>query len=163
MTWFEPRRLGLIPRADRTTDARTVTAEDASAAVGELTEYAQAADRLRTERANRVEVQGTIHQICRIRRLMRWGPDGPEGPRPSDISSHPPEQMHPLMDEDGNTRYDDEDEKTRVPMSRPGLAGVGWIREWDRPGLVLGSCCEKGPAWDGEHGTVVAWAITPVS
>ncbi|WP_327238359.1 DUF5954 family protein [Streptomyces sp. NBC_01317] len=110
LTWFEPRRLGLIPWdvEDRNADARTVTAK--GTATAELATYAEAADRLRAEHANRIEVLGTVHQVCRARRLLRWGPDGPEGPRPSDIDSHPPEQIRPLLDEDGVIHYEGEDE-----------------------------------------------------
>ncbi|MFJ2647678.1 DUF5954 family protein [Streptomyces sp. NPDC087420] len=112
LTWFEPRRRGLIAwdSEDRNADARTVTAKGTDAATPELAAYAEAADRLRAERANRIEVQGTVHQVCRARRLLRWGTDGPEGPRPSDIDSHPPEQIRPLLDEDGTIHYEDEEE-----------------------------------------------------
>ncbi|OON82347.1 hypothetical protein B1H18_04840 [Streptomyces tsukubensis] len=109
LTWFEPRQRGLIPQgADgRDVDARSVTAEGGdTAAQQELAEYVRAADRLRAERANQIEVGGIIHRVCRARRLLRWGPDGPEGPRPSDTSSHPPEQIHPFLDEDGNVHYE---------------------------------------------------------
>jgi hypothetical protein len=111
LTWFEPRRRGLIAwdTDDRNTDARTMAAKSTDAAAEELAEYVQAADRLRTERANRVEVRGTVHQICRARRLLRWGPDGPEGPRPSDTDSHPPEKIRPTLDEDGNIHHDNDE------------------------------------------------------
>ncbi|GHG63218.1 hypothetical protein GCM10018779_32610 [Streptomyces griseocarneus] len=87
-----------------------MAAEGTDPAAGELAEYVQAADRLRTERANQLEVGGTVYQICHARRLLRWGPDGPEGPRPSDTNSHPPAPRHPHLDEDGNVHYDDNDE-----------------------------------------------------
>ncbi|MBC2876437.1 MULTISPECIES: DUF5954 family protein [Streptomyces] len=110
LTWLEPRRRGLIPWDcdDRTVDARAIAAQGTDPAAGELTEYAQAADRLRTERANQLEAGGTVYRICRARRLLRWGPDGPEGPRPSDTDGHPPAQIHPYLDEDGNVHYDDD-------------------------------------------------------
>ncbi|MET9483065.1 DUF5954 family protein [Streptomyces sp. NPDC006638] len=122
LTWFEPRRLGLIPWdvEDRNADARTVTAK--GTATAELATYAEAADRLRAEHANRIEVLGTVHQVCRARRLLRWGPDGPEGPRPSDIDSHPPERIRPPMDEDGTVHYEggdeDEDEVETSPETQ---------------------------------------------
>ncbi|MGR7000109.1 DUF5954 family protein [Yinghuangia aomiensis] len=47
-------------------------------------------------------IAGGVHQLCRTRRLVRWGPDGPEGPRPSDVNSQDPAQLHPRMDDDGN-------------------------------------------------------------
>ncbi|MEO3974897.1 DUF5954 family protein [Streptomyces sp. CAU 1734] len=102
LTWAWPRMRGLIPIDHHTdSDARTVTAEGGAAAP-ELAEYAEAADRLRAGRVNQLEFQGTLHQIARTRRLVRWGPDGPEGPRPSDVNGHPPERIHPDLDEDGN-------------------------------------------------------------
>ncbi|MBZ4323059.1 DUF5954 family protein [Streptomyces sp. SCA2-4] len=111
LTWFEPRRRGLIPWGadDREVDARSVAAQGTDPAAEELAEYAQAADRLRSEqRVNQLEAGGTVYRICRARRLLRWGPDGPEGPRPSDAESQPPAQIHPLLDEDGNVHYDHE-------------------------------------------------------
>ncbi|OKI02398.1 hypothetical protein A6A06_15260 [Streptomyces sp. CB02923] len=108
LTWLQPRLQGFIAwnADDRETDARTVAAEGTDPAAGELAEYVRAADRLRSERANQVEARGTVHRICRVRRLLRWGPDGPEGPRPSDTNSHTPERMHPRIDEDGNIHHD---------------------------------------------------------
>ncbi|MFF9481589.1 DUF5954 family protein [Streptomyces sp. NPDC014733] len=111
LTWFEPRQQGLIPwdLPDRTVDARAVAAESDEATAAELAEYIRAADRLRTERANQIEVHGTVHRICRARRLLRWGPDGPEGPRPSDTDSHLPDKLHPFLDEDGVVHFDHDD------------------------------------------------------
>ncbi|MBH1937783.1 hypothetical protein I5Q34_26515 [Streptomyces sp. AV19] len=113
LTWFEPRRRGLIPwdADDRAVDARAVSAEGTDPAATELAEYAQAADRLRSERTNRIEAGGTAYQICRARRLLRWGPDGPERPRPSDTNSHPPAPLHPHLDEDGNVHYDHDNDQ----------------------------------------------------
>ncbi|RMI44165.1 hypothetical protein EBN88_05945 [Streptomyces triticirhizae] len=112
LTYWEPRSRGLIPLdADRRVDARTLVAQGADSAAGELTAYAEAADRLREGRVNELEVLGTLYRIGRIRRLLRWGPDGPEGPRPSDVSRHEPGSIHPVLDEDGNVHFeDDEDE-----------------------------------------------------
>lgn len=112
LTYWEPRSRGLIPMdADRQVDARTEVARGADAAAGELTAYARAADRLRAGRVNQLEVMGTLYRIGRIRRLLRWGPDGPESPRPSDVNRHEPGRVHPPLDEDGNIHYgDDEDE-----------------------------------------------------
>ncbi|MFJ6866751.1 DUF5954 family protein [Streptomyces termitum] len=106
LVWWEPRRLGLIsddPERDiRTpTDARTVVAEGTDPAAAQLAVFAEAADRLRAERLDQIEVRGTVYRVGRTRRLLRWGPDGPEGPRPSDISDYEPTALHPPMDEDG--------------------------------------------------------------
>ncbi|MFE7114424.1 DUF5954 family protein [Streptomyces sp. NPDC057654] len=111
LVWLEPRQRGLIAwNADaKTVDARSVAAAGTDPAAAELAEYVRVADRLRAERANQVEFQGTVRRICRARRLVRWGPDGPEGPRPSDIDTHGPEKMHPFLDEDGVVHFDHED------------------------------------------------------
>ncbi|MFJ2937964.1 DUF5954 family protein [Streptomyces sp. NPDC087219] len=52
------------------------------------------------------EADGTVYRIARSRRLLRWGPDGPEGPRPSDISTHAPEALHPRLDENGTVHFE---------------------------------------------------------
>ncbi|KOU24160.1 hypothetical protein ADK52_14590 [Streptomyces sp. WM6372] len=106
LTWMWPRMRGLIAYdADMHSDARTVTAAGAGStgpAAAELAEYAAAADRLRAGcRVNRVEFQGSMYEIARTRRLVRWGVDGPEGPRPSDVNTQDPTRLHPPLDEDG--------------------------------------------------------------
>jgi hypothetical protein len=42
------------------------------------------------DRTYRGEIRGHTHVICPIRRLLHWGPDGPEPPRPSDPDVTPP-------------------------------------------------------------------------
>lgn len=64
-------------------------------------EYAEAADALRAGRVNRLEFQGSAYLIARTRRLLRWGPAGPEGPRPSDVNTQEPTRIHLSLDEDG--------------------------------------------------------------
>lgn len=105
LTWMWPRMRDLIPLTELHADARTFTADAAAAA--ELAEYAEAADRLRAGRVNRLEFQGAVYRIGRTRRLLRWGPDGPETPRPSDTNTQPPERIHPTLDEDGTVLPDD--------------------------------------------------------
>ncbi|MCX4985983.1 DUF5954 family protein [Streptomyces sp. NBC_00572] len=108
LTWWEPRKRGLIPyEADADVDAHTIVAENTSPAVGELAAFAEAADRLRAGRLNQVEVHGTVSRIARARRLLRWGTDGPEGPRPSDINTHAPQALHPRLDEDGTVHFEE--------------------------------------------------------
>ncbi|WP_256106117.1 DUF5954 family protein [Streptomyces sp. ODS05-4] len=105
LLWTWPRTHGLIPfEADPHTTARTATEKEVSAAdLAALAAYVAAADELRAApRVNRVRLDDTVYQIGRTRRLVRWGPDGPEPPRPSDIAGHDPERMHLVMDEDGN-------------------------------------------------------------
>ncbi|MFD8261325.1 DUF5954 family protein [Streptomyces griseoluteus] len=107
LTWLEPRERGLIPLESATeADARTVTADSASPSAADLALYVQAADRLRAESLDEIRVHGTTYRIARIRRLLRWGIDGPEGPRPSDASGHAPQAMHPRLDEDGKVQPD---------------------------------------------------------
>ncbi|MFI6048965.1 DUF5954 family protein [Streptomyces violascens] len=103
LTWTWPRMRGLIPiDAAVEMDARTETEGDGAARqAGDLAEYAKAATALRAGRVNRLKFQGTVYQIARTRRLLRWGPDGPEGPRPSDANSQDPVRLHPLLDEEG--------------------------------------------------------------
>ncbi|MFE5909074.1 DUF5954 family protein [Streptomyces wedmorensis] len=68
---------------------------------------AEAADRLRAGRCDEVEAHGTVYRVARSRRPLRWGPDGPESPRPSDISTHAPAALHPRLDEDGTVHFDE--------------------------------------------------------
>ncbi|MFB7026803.1 MULTISPECIES: DUF5954 family protein [unclassified Streptomyces] len=61
------------------------------------------------ERSDEVRVDGREFRICRVERMVRFGPDGPEGPRPSDIDEYGPTKMHPRMDEDGTLHYDEDE------------------------------------------------------
>ncbi|WFB09927.1 DUF5954 family protein [Streptomyces sp. LX-29] len=56
--------------------------------------------------ANEVRVGDYLYRICRVERLVRCGPDGPEPPRRTDVDEYGPSQMHPTMDEDGGLHYD---------------------------------------------------------
>ncbi|MFI8327137.1 DUF5954 family protein [Streptomyces sp. NPDC085529] len=108
LTWMEPRTRGLISYdADRTIDARNPPTGTSDEAAAELKELAQAADTLRAGRCDQVEAAGTVYRIVRSRRLLRWGSDGPEGPRPSDTSTHTPSALHPCLDEDGTVHVED--------------------------------------------------------
>ncbi|NML54715.1 hypothetical protein HHL19_19085 [Streptomyces sp. R302] len=108
LTWMEPRTRGLIPYdADRTVDARHPATGTTDKAAAALKEFAEAADRLRAGRCDEVEAHGTVYRIARSRRLLRWGPDGPESPRPSDTSTHTPAALHPRLDEDGTVHFDE--------------------------------------------------------
>ncbi|MFD5746845.1 DUF5954 family protein [Streptomyces sp. NPDC127033] len=70
--------------------------------------YARAAEEFRAAgRANEARVGELLFRVCRIERLLRTGPDGPEPPRPSDQDAYGPMKMHPTMDEDGTLHYDD--------------------------------------------------------
>ncbi|MCX5206911.1 DUF5954 family protein [Streptomyces sp. NBC_00237] len=103
LTYWQPRQRGLIPiDADNLhTDARTCVAAGTAEPGSELAAYAQASDRLRAGRLDQLTVLGAVHRIGRCRRLVRWGPDGPEGPRPSDVNMQDPMRLHPVLTEDG--------------------------------------------------------------
>ncbi|MEU3223392.1 DUF5954 family protein [Streptomyces sp. NPDC006976] len=108
LTWLGPRERGLIALdAPGDADARGVLAQGAGAHDAELTELVRTSDELRAGRLNQVEVHGTTFRIARTRRLVRWGPDGPEGPRPSDVSMTTPIAMHPRLDEDGVVHFEE--------------------------------------------------------
>ncbi|MDT0267746.1 DUF5954 family protein [Streptomyces sp. DSM 44915] len=77
-----------------------VSAADADA-------YARAAEAFRAgRRRDEVTVLGRRFRIIRVERLIRFGPDGPEPPRPTDLDPYEPCQIHPPLAE-----Y----ERTRVP------------------------------------------------
>ncbi|MFG2987736.1 DUF5954 family protein [Streptomyces sp. NPDC048257] len=121
LTWMWPRMRGHLPEdADPRIDARTWAAGDgrdggggggggksADLRAAKLAAYAGAADTLRAGRVNRLEFQDSVYQIVRTRRLLRWGPDGPEGPRPSDVNSQEPARIHLTLDEDGRVLSDE--------------------------------------------------------
>jgi hypothetical protein len=62
-----------------------------------VTAYARAADELDTGRADEIRVLGRRLRIVRIENLLRFGPDGPEPPRPSDHDPDPPAELHCLQ------------------------------------------------------------------
>ncbi|MFC5200148.1 DUF5954 family protein [Streptomyces kaempferi] len=70
--------------------------------------YARAAEAFKAAgRADEARVGDRLFRICRIERMVRCGPDGPEPPRPWDQDEYGPTKMHPTMDEDGTLHYDD--------------------------------------------------------
>lgn len=69
--------------------------------------YAQAAEEYRAlDHADVFRVDDEVYRICRVERLVRMGPDGPEPPRPSDIDTYGPMKMHPTMSDDGTLTHD---------------------------------------------------------
>uniref|UniRef100_A0AAU2A024 DUF5954 family protein n=1 Tax=Streptomyces sp. NBC_00093 TaxID=2975649 RepID=A0AAU2A024_9ACTN len=56
-------------------------------------EYAMIADRVDEKRLNVATVDGIRYRVTRVERLIRVGPDGPEGPRPSDFDPEPPVEV----------------------------------------------------------------------
>ncbi|GAA3793842.1 hypothetical protein GCM10023083_31530 [Streptomyces phyllanthi] len=64
--------------------------------------YAKAAEEFRAlDRADEFRVDDSVFRICRVERMLRMGPDGPESPRPSDVDDYGPMKLHPTMHEDG--------------------------------------------------------------
>ncbi|WP_381794796.1 DUF5954 family protein [Streptomyces niveus] len=83
----------------------------------EREEYARAADRLDEKRGAGIAVAGRRYRVARVEQLVRIGPDGPEGPRPSDFDPDPPIEAHTrqlreqgLLDDEG----EDEDESREL-------------------------------------------------
>ncbi|MGN9779349.1 DUF5954 family protein [Micromonospora sp. H33] len=60
----------------------------------QITAYQQAADELDDSRANETTVLRRRMRVTRIETLLRFSPDGPEGPRPSDHDPEPPPEAH---------------------------------------------------------------------
>lgn len=57
--------------------------------------YAKAAEEYRAlGRADEFEADDRVFRICRVERLLRMGPDGPEMPRPTDVDEYGPMKMH---------------------------------------------------------------------
>ncbi|GLW18500.1 hypothetical protein Stsp01_52430 [Streptomyces sp. NBRC 13847] len=72
----------------------------------ERARYARAAAEFRAAgRADELRVDDELFRICRVERMVRCGPDGPEPPRPSDADHYGPTKMHPRMDEDGTVHH----------------------------------------------------------
>ncbi|WP_434739857.1 DUF5954 family protein [Micromonospora sp. SH-82] len=71
----------LVPRLDELT-------------AGQTRAYARAADDLDATRADEVTVLGRRFRVTRIEVLLRFGPNGPEGPRPSDHDPDDPPEVH---------------------------------------------------------------------
>ncbi len=124
--------------AEPDVDARSIVAENASSAA-EPAVFGDAADRLGTNQLNEVEVHGTVHRSARARRLLRWGPDGPEGPRPSDIrraisiaAAMQPSQLVVVLERNGRPRsrraWVNEPTLTSPKSSQPGRKPRGTPR-----------------------------------
>jgi hypothetical protein len=66
--------------------------------------------------------------VVRVERLVRIGPDGPEGPRPSDYDPQPPVHVQEQRRRDqGSVGDDDEDAPIELDEDTQRLAGL--VRE----------------------------------
>ncbi len=70
--------------------------------------YARAADRLDRRRGFELLVGGRHFRLVRVERLLRIGPDGPEGPRRSDPDPEQPVMVHDQQLKAQGINYDEE-------------------------------------------------------
>ncbi|MFS8201201.1 DUF5954 family protein [Streptomyces sp. CWNU-52B] len=71
--------------------------------------YARAAEHLEsTPNVNEMTVRSDTYRICRVERMLRTGPDGPEPPRHSDPETTEPMRIRPLLDENGVIQPEDD-------------------------------------------------------
>ncbi|MFE9439947.1 DUF5954 family protein [Streptomyces sp. NPDC006602] len=57
--------------------------------------------------ADEFQVADRVFRICRVERMLRTGPNGPETPRPSDVDEYGTMKMYPTMDpKDGTLTYE---------------------------------------------------------
>ncbi|CAM2969311.1 MULTISPECIES: DUF5954 family protein [Streptomyces] len=78
--------------------------------------YKEAADRLDAERGVELSFAGRHLRLVRVERFVRIGPDGPEGPRPSDYDPDEPVMVQDQrLRAEGGLVEDDEDEEEQDP------------------------------------------------
>ncbi|GIG88614.1 hypothetical protein Pen02_35500 [Plantactinospora endophytica] len=56
--------------------------------------YTRALEQFEAPRTDEFEIRGVRCRVTRVERFVRVGPDGPEGPRPSDWDPEPPPELH---------------------------------------------------------------------
>ncbi|MEQ4299971.1 DUF5954 family protein [Plantactinospora sp. B6F1] len=56
--------------------------------------YSRALSEFEAPRTDEFEIRGVRCRVTRVERFVRVGPDGPEGPRPSDWDPEPPPELH---------------------------------------------------------------------
>lgn len=90
-------------------------------------EWAARADHLDETRANVLLVGDVCYRITRVERIVRMGPDGPEGSRPSDYNPEPPIDVHVRQLKEQGLWQEEED--IPVPAERPeGASDVDHFR-----------------------------------
>jgi hypothetical protein len=95
--WQPGSRAVDTPQAARdviTFDFRYLIPQIGDPTEAEAAAYAQAADDLDATRADELTVLGRRFRVTRVETLLRFGPDGPEPPRPSDHDPDPPPEAH---------------------------------------------------------------------
>lgn len=95
-------------------------------------EYARLADRLDETRSNVLTIAGVRQGVTRVERLIRIGPDGPEGPRPSDYDPEPPIDVQTRrLKEQGLWKDEDDDADIELDERTQELKRL-WDAEWER-------------------------------
>ena len=96
---WRPRSLSTYPTPQAARDAAAfrfsdiIPDEDAS--LDEIREaYARALEQYEAPRGDEFELNGVRCRVTRVECFVRVGPDGPEGPRPSDWDPEPPPERH---------------------------------------------------------------------
>ncbi|WP_241671827.1 DUF5954 family protein [Streptomyces sp. IB2014 016-6] len=99
-------------------DFRVMTPIQQRLSEAEREEYARAADRLDEKRGAGIAVAGRRYRVARVEQLVRIGPDGPEGPRPSDFDPDPPIEAHARqLSEQDRLGDEPEDEDTSLELN----------------------------------------------
>lgn len=112
LTWFGPRHQGLIDfDASPDSDARTMVAAGTHPAAGHPAALIHAAVRFEPNTPARSDSTAWSAVSAGCAAWSAGAPTGPGPPRPSDTSTHLPEQIHPHLDDDGNIHQ---------PRNRPG-------------------------------------------
>ncbi|MDG4829672.1 DUF5954 family protein [Solwaraspora sp. WMMD1047] len=96
---WQPRSFATYPTPQAARDSAAFSFTDILPHEDATIEEVMAAyDRARRERkpprTDEFEVQGVRCRITRVETFVRVGPDGPEGPRPSDWDPEPPPELH---------------------------------------------------------------------
>ncbi|MFI7659713.1 DUF5954 family protein [Micromonospora parva] len=103
---WRPRTAAMYPTPQAARDAGSFSMGDVALDENTPFEHVMAAyERARAAhqppRTDDFEVQGVLCRVTRVEIFVRVGPDGPEGPRPSDRDSYPPpaRQVHDLREQ----------------------------------------------------------------
>lgn len=96
---WQPRLAGTYPTPQAARNAVAFSLRDIvpheDASVDEImAAYRRAIEETEPPRTDEFEVRGVRCRVTRVETFVRVGPDGPEGPRPSDWDPEPPPELH---------------------------------------------------------------------
>jgi hypothetical protein len=96
---WQPRTFSTYPTPQAARDSATFRFSDIipheNASMDEITAaYTRALAEFQPPRTDEFEVKGVRCRVTRVECFIRVGPDGPEGPRPSDWDPEPPPELH---------------------------------------------------------------------